>query len=126
MGFVKGRNPIRGWICVLESAEAAVDEEEEEEELPFNVDAEGKEPSGLGWVYAITVYTFLMNGTPNIISPILLFATARSALSAWIRPVQNWAWFPVGGSVVRSSGCNGISGRSSRVMVRFRGVVQGT
>lgn len=38
--------------------------------------------------YCITVYTFLINGTPNIISPTTELGVASAWSYGWIKPIQ--------------------------------------
>lgn len=85
------------------------------------VELPGKFPLESGWSYAMTVYVERMKGTPRMMSAISwIFDPAGYA---WIIPMQE-ALCDVG--VVRSSGCSGISGRLSSVMVMLIGVVQST
>ena len=85
----------------------------------------GNPPRESGGSYAMTVYVDRMNGTPRTMSA--NSPTDDPGGKDWMTPMQvGWEEEELMAAVVRSSGCNGISVLSSRVMVMFRGVVHGT
>jgi hypothetical protein len=137
VGDVRERRPRRGLMGAEAAAETAVGDVSSDVVVVVVLAVEfvavvvvtsnpANDPSALGGSYAMTVYTFRKNGTPRMISPTPAPGRARTLSADWMRPMQKAALFPVGGSVVRSRGCMGISGRLSREMVRLSGVVHGT